>query len=289
MEKKVRIANKGFTLMEVIITIALLAIVIVPFSNLVLNSFLITNNAKIKQEATNIAQKYMEKIKADTNIDFDNISDGLETLSEASYPTSSENGFTIKYFITRDENYRVITPVVGVDINVYDYRFEISQQPNGVIVYDKNNWINAEEKIIPNFKITNNPTNITYKINDIEKTINKTKAENENVIVRVDINRNFSDGLPANSPLNNPDNTLIVTAENKCSGSFIFYFVKGANLQTDVKCEIVNLGGSIIKYDNLKNANIGSSSGPKSRLYKIKVEVEKKGQKVVNESYRTFY
>jgi len=289
MGKKVRYKNKGFTLMEVVISIALLSIVVIPFSNLVLNSFLITNDAKIKQQATNIAQKYMEKIKSDSTINFDNISDGLETLNEAAYPTSTSDGFTIKYYIVRDENYKVTAPVAGIDINVYDYRFEISEQSNSIVVYDKNNWVGAEEKLIPDFQVTNNLTNITYKINSTEKTINKIKAESQNIIIRVDVNRNFSDGLPADSPLKHPDNTLIVTAENKCSGNLIFYFVKSANLQTDVKCQIVNLGGSIIKYDNLKSVNSGASIGPKSRLYKIKVEVEKKGQKVINESYRTFY
>lgn len=289
MNKKVRYKNKGFTLMEIVISIALLSIVIIPFSNLVLNSFMITNDAEIKQQATNIAQKYVEKIKSDSTINFDNVSEGLETLNEAAYPTSTSDGFSIKYYIVRDENYKVTTPTAGIDINIYDYRFEISKDSNNIIFYDKNNWVGAEEKVIPDFQVANNLTNITYKINSTEKTINKIKAESENIIIRVDVNRNFTDGLPVDSPLKHPDNTLIITAENKCTGNLTFYFVESTTLLTDVKCQIDNLGGSIIKYDNLKSTSSTISAGPKSRLYKIKVEVDKKGQKIINESYKTFY
>ncbi|KOA21415.1 hypothetical protein CLHOM_00860 [Clostridium homopropionicum DSM 5847] len=292
MEKFFRVyskkAKRGFTLLEIIIAIGILSIILVPFSNLVLNSFKVAHEAKTKQEAVNIAQKYMEKIKSDNSIELDKIIDNGASFSQYGYP-SSENDFSISYTVERDGNFLIPPPTSGTDTNVYDYRFEISDEGDWVKVYDKTVIVNSEQKIVPNFQIANNADNIIYKINDEENTISKTKVENEDIIIRVDINRNFSDGLPEGAPSKQPDNTLTVTAENKCSGQLIFYFVKSATLQQDVKCQIINLGGSIKRYDNIIKVNSSTGYGALSRIYKITIEVEKNGQKIINESYKTFY
>lgn len=287
-------AKRGFTLLEIVIAIGILSIILVPFSNLVLNSFKVAHEAKMKQEAVNIAQKYMEKIKADNSIEVDKIVDDGASFSDYGYP-SSEKGFTINYSLTRDANYLIPPTTSGTDTNVYDYRFEVSSEEDIVKIYDKVGQIYSGSYKVPNFKLTNDIGtidfgNITFKINETQiPPIKKTKTDSEDVIVRVDINRNFSDGLPEGSPSKQPDNTLTVTAENKCSGDLIFYFVKSDTLQQDVNCQIINLGGSIKGYDNIIKVNSSTGYGAISRIYKITIEVEKNGQKIINESYKTFY
>lgn len=70
--------NKGFTLIEILITLAVLGIVILPLSGLLINSLKINNNAKELLEANNIAQTYMENLKAG---DFSSLIDETQTQS----------------------------------------------------------------------------------------------------------------------------------------------------------------------------------------------------------------
>lgn len=277
--------KKGFTLLELIISIGILSIVVIPLSNLVIGTFRMTNNAKIKQEATNIAQKYMEKIKADDSIKLDKIIDEEETFPSYGYP-SSENGYSISYSINKEEDYYLPhESYSGVDSNTFDYKFKLPEEGELVNIYDNNGQINSHsitsdlgmQITINNRKYDEitNQNQITYEINGYTKTpINKTKANNENIYIRIDVNRD---------DLTNP---LVINAKNECSGQLIFYFVKSDKLTEDVQCKVINEGGNIVKYENIYN---NTSSIPKSRLYKIRIEVEKNDEKVVNESYKTVY
>lgn len=277
--------KKGFTLLELIISIGILSIIVIPLSNLVISTFKMTNNARIKQEATNIAQKYMEKIKADNNMNLDEIIDKEETFLSYGYP-SSENGYSISYIINQEEDYYLPhASYSGVDSNTFDYKFELPEEGELVNIYSNTQLINTHN--IPsglelNVNINNerldeitSQNEITYKINGDTKTpINKTKANNENIYIRIDVNRD---------DLTNP---LVINAKNECSGQLIFYFVKSDKLSKEVQCKVINEGGNIVKYENI---NDNTSTIQKSRLYKIRIEIEKNNEKVVNESYKTVY
>lgn len=66
--------RKGITLIEVIISIALIAILLIPLTNLVMTSIKKNKKAEVKQEATNLGQKIVEELKAQDTIqlhDFD--------------------------------------------------------------------------------------------------------------------------------------------------------------------------------------------------------------------------
>ncbi|MFW5998203.1 MAG: type IV pilus modification PilV family protein [Halanaerobiaceae bacterium] len=56
-------SEEGISLFEVLISISLLIIVFIPFSNLLVKLINIDNNLEIQQEIIYIAQKKMEKIK----------------------------------------------------------------------------------------------------------------------------------------------------------------------------------------------------------------------------------
>lgn len=56
-------SKKGMTLIEVIISVALLSILIIPISNLVLGSFKNSKTSEDKQNATYIGQKILEEMK----------------------------------------------------------------------------------------------------------------------------------------------------------------------------------------------------------------------------------
>jgi prepilin-type N-terminal cleavage/methylation domain-containing protein len=278
-------SNKGFTLLELVISIAILFIIVVPLSNLVMNSFMITNKAGIKQKAAHIAQRYMEKIKAD---DVENIEDiirndnNVETWEKYGY-SSSEDGFNIILNAKREEGYLIPIHEDDKDINNYDYKFEISKNENKINIYGKSTQIDSysivpnsdvEVNIKNNKKDKENKNQIGYTIDGNKKLIDKTKDNDKDIYIRVDVNR---DDLA---------NSLTINAENECDGELIFYIVKSSNLKKDFPLKVINNGGIIKKYENIVDDD---GDGTKSRLYRITVKVEKDGERVVNESYKIFY
>jgi len=62
--KQKRKAKKGITLIEAIISVALLAILIIPLSNVVLAAFQTNKNGEIKQKASFVGQKVLEEMEA---------------------------------------------------------------------------------------------------------------------------------------------------------------------------------------------------------------------------------
>lgn len=134
---KSRKSKKGFTLLEVIISFALISIILIPIANLVLTSVKINKSTENKQQAKAVLQETIENIKA-----VDNFSSALSkplnngiTLSEATgeddkliYSISGEiNGFSIEGSIK--EQSQVINNKVSemeVDRTIYFNRGSIS-------------------------------------------------------------------------------------------------------------------------------------------------------------------
>jgi len=134
---KSRKSKKGFTLLEVIISFALISIILIPIANLVLTSVKINKSTENKQQAKAVLQETIENIKA-----VDNFSSALSkplnngiTLSEATgednklvYSISGEiNGFSIEGSIK--EQSQVINNKVSemeVDRTIYFHHGSIS-------------------------------------------------------------------------------------------------------------------------------------------------------------------
>ena len=100
--------KKGITLIEVIISVALIAILLIPLTNLVMTSIKKNKSAENKQEATNLGQKVVEELKAQDSIqlhDFDSSTnkgkyttlDGFEmTVEKVSDPDPSVEKWKIE-------------------------------------------------------------------------------------------------------------------------------------------------------------------------------------------------
>ncbi len=90
--------NKGFTLIELVITIGIVAIIMIPIFTLFLNSIKTNAMGEDKIQATMAAQKYMEEVKSYSNIDEiqNKYSEGdfkvnVEKLKKYSSKESTEN------------------------------------------------------------------------------------------------------------------------------------------------------------------------------------------------------
>lgn len=134
---KSRKSKKGFTLLEVIISFALISIILIPIANLVLTSVKINKSTENKQQAKAVLQETIENIKS-----IDNFSSALSkplnngiTLSEATgednkliYSISGEiNGFSIEGSIK--EKSQVVNNKVSemeVDRTIYFNKGSIS-------------------------------------------------------------------------------------------------------------------------------------------------------------------
>ncbi len=174
---KSRKSKKGFTLLEVIISFALISIILIPIANLVLTSVKINKSTENKQQAKAVLQETIENIKA-----IDNFSSALSkplnngiTLSEATgednkliYSLSGEiNGFSIEGSIK--EKSQVVNNKVSemeVDRTIYFNKGSISISNGKEVIGEaikklSDNLATPSEKVFIEMKETGE-INVTY-------------------------------------------------------------------------------------------------------------------------------
>lgn len=252
-------AKKGMTLIEVIISVALLAILIIPISGLVMSS--LKNNIKSEdmQKASYIGQKVLEELK--------------------SYDEINLKGETEKYFelldgdkiVKRDKEFLGIfdrniygNPSNGKDKDIYRVDVKVEKDANfqyeNINNRDKNN--SASFKL--NFTNDNNikdPLGFSYSISnklimEIEKDSKILTLYNES----------------------NPTNKLTISKANT-NNNIIFYiedkFSKDVNIEFKNKTEETIEIHMIKENSNFLGMKIYSSSG-NTILYEENAEEENK-------------
>lgn len=252
-------AKKGMTLIEVIISVALLAILIIPISGLVMSS--LKNNIKSEdmQKASYIGQKVLEELK--------------------SYDEINLKGETEKYFelldgdkiVKRDKEFLEIfdrniygNPSNGKDKDIYRVDVKVEKDANfqyeNINNRDKNN--SASFKL--NFTNDNNikdPLGFSYSISnklimEIEKDSKILTLYNES----------------------NPTNKLTISKANT-NNNIIFYiedkFSKDVNIEFKNKTEETIEIHMIKENSNFLGMKIYSSSG-NTILYEENAEEENK-------------
>ena len=98
--------NKGLTLVEILITIAVLGIVIIPLMSMFITSQKMNNESEMKYRAIQFAQEELETIKAMEQLDTDD--DGYPPRGDGSYgyETSPDSeGYTIDVKIEKGVEY----------------------------------------------------------------------------------------------------------------------------------------------------------------------------------------
>ena len=140
-------AKKGMTLIEVIISVALLAILIVPLSGLVMSSLKNNISAEYRQKASYIGQKVLEELKAYDKITLKNdagkkyfeLLDGDEIIQDLK---EDSTGNTFKGSFDRTI-YGGASESAGKDDNLYNVEVKLEKDLNfqyeNVNNLDKNN------------------------------------------------------------------------------------------------------------------------------------------------------
>lgn len=184
--------KKGITLIDVIISVALLSILIIPLSTMVITSLKNKEESSDRQKATYIGQKILEELKAydviylkeDDNIKYFNLLDGLDSDREIREVSNNElKKFTgeFKRNIFGNQKDNPYEKLFNVEVNINKNE-------------DFKNDLNYIDKTLAGYMLTFNENSIYYEfIKDQNDEKNKipTSFIASNNIVDIEINKNI--------------------------------------------------------------------------------------------------
>ncbi|WP_099190675.1 PilW family protein [Tepidibacter mesophilus] len=218
-------SNKGLTLVELIVSLAILGIIIVPLSTFFVNTIKINKDSEDRLKANQLAEKYIEKTKFSDSIVHENNKLTINT---------SDNGFTID--TTAQHNDSVVTykkdegdfvvykkvETLKHKIKEEDKSEERSITYHGEMKIEKDNDTqdkivfedNTEEYIEENETIKidvqkYSDTEITIAFNNKKKTVNNIDLSNEDINIKLNCNGNKKINLQVSS-LNEPKTNIYI-------------------------------------------------------------------------------
>lgn len=260
------IIKKGFTLIEILISISILFIIIIPLSNLIISSTKMSKSGEEKQQAVTIAQQIIEEIKGIP--DFNSFSTYGITLNKVAQGKDEFYGNKVL-----DEGYIVdihIKPINDlsfynkIDSNVvYDVDIFIEGTDNDIRI-KKVNDVNVNYAIKSGeLIIDNNISNIkiTYGINGTN-----TFEKNNNSFGKVRVS------FGANTNINN---NFIFKASNYNLEPFEIYIEVDSNAHVNYSMD--NNLGKIRKYFNIVNSEESSFA---NKIYDIEVSISKNNKQI---------
>lgn len=213
--------RKGITLIEVIISVALIAILLIPLTNLVMTSIKRNKSAENKQEATNLGQKVVEELKAQDSIqlhDFDSSTnkgkyttlDGFEmTVEKVSDPDPSvekwkmegkgNHGLTIEANFVKNNKVKYNNNKTEVD-NLVDSKYAVvidftgssikwatTFDADGNAEYKSGNNISISGYNMVKLNIEKDSTEATDKIKDVQLEVGNIQFKATGEVDKVDI------------------------------------------------------------------------------------------------------
>ena len=289
MKKNRTRAQKGMTLIEVIISVALLSILLLPLSGIVISSLKNSKEGEYKQKATYIGQKVIEELKA-----YDNLvlkTDGIERyfqlldgdkIKEEDLGEKFTGNFERTIFGAVDEKTQPNEIKFNVEVemnknqdlnleninntNEDNARYKIILEKNGVVYEDISE--ESQRKLITRedlvFDIKNNELLIYAKSNKaINISIPATKDRNNSlIIVLKDIEKNLNIDV-----INNLSEVLETTLiKENSTKNVTLNSLKGKLLLTEInksnKVDIANMYTYkvVVKDSNGKALFEGNSS-----------------------------
>lgn len=281
MKKNKFKSKKGMTLIEVIISVTLLSILIVPLSSIVMSSLRNSKDGEYRQKASYIGQKLIEELKSYDYIKLD--SEGSFKLLDGDKITKNteENNFTGNFertvFGSVDENKRSGETKFNVEVTMkksedfnfdninkvdeskvkYKVIFEKDASGYSVYINDK-----TSPKLIVNedlvFNINENNLEIYNKSNDSMK-ISVTASEGKENYLLIDVKNTYDKST--NIILNNNVNNLLE-----------IYLLKDSDLNN---IKINSYKGNVIL------SEINNDSSNVANMYTYEVVVKDSNEKVL--------
>ena len=245
MKKKNKKIKKGMTLIEVIISVTLLSILIVPISGFIISSLKNNTTSQKKQEASYIGQKILEELKAyeELSLKTDDIGSYFELLDgDKIYKDSDSNSFKSNF--KRNIYGKVLE---NDDRKLREYKVELTMTEYSNFKYNDIN--NVDINSDADFKIDFiNKDNISLNNNGTKETM----SSSESIAIKIKKENN-----EFNLSIYDKNNTEIGSAkkENK-SNKILLYISSEYNINTNI--EIENYTGEWIYVYLIKQKNNSS-------------------------------
>lgn len=260
--------NKGLTLVELIVSLAILGIIMTPLASFFVNTIRINKNSENRLEANQIAQRYMEEAKfGKTLYSQGKIIEGTIIKTDKGYETKIKIEKHLKYEIDKEmdgdtDHDRPTT---------YHSQIEIDKQENtqsDKVIFKDTDMGNQSENInddelvkIDIIKDTNNK--ITIQFNEkYTKTVTGIDLNNTDINLKINCKGN-------KSPINLKISTLNDVKTN-------IYVVKSETTKNKIKLN--TLEGKVRLYNNIYDKSV--SKNEESWIYKITVNVTKNNKEL---------
>ncbi|MBI6873860.1 prepilin-type N-terminal cleavage/methylation domain-containing protein [Clostridium aciditolerans] len=271
--------KKGFTLVEVVVSVTILAIIISPVLSMVFTNVKINKDAEDKQKALYIAQQTIERQKSDSNI-------------KVGTTTSEAIDFKVQKTVTELDNYKFPDvsqnsennnkPKTFADIK-YDVKIDINpateENPIKVTYYNEHGEkCNSEFKLIESSNVLNITNYDGYIIVNVNKDSNADVDKDPNKVICQKINSTEDKKTGSVIIQSNIDiqPKIEIHGFNNCEKDLIFYVVTSKEQKPSYS--LINDGGKIKSYYNIFFADSEHKYKNNSRVYRVDVEVSKSGK-----------
>lgn len=266
--KIIRCKKKGMTLIEAIISVALLSVLIIPISGLVMTSINTNKRAEIKQEATYIGQKLLEEMKVYDEIIL-GVTKEFQLLNGQKITKVGESDnfvgkfivdkYDVELSLNKDNQFVYDNNIVSNEINTNEMDVVVEFVSNNTIKYNNVNYVISDKLTI---KTPNNDTDELEVINGDGTVIFKvTKAsERKNKILFV-INNDFKGDVN-------------IDFHNERDEEVSIYVKKNSAVTGNLNINAFR--GKIRIYNNINNEDKNKIGN----LYNINVVVKNKGNEL---------
>lgn len=266
--KIIRCKKKGMTLIEAIISVALLSVLIIPISGLVMTSINTNKRAEIKQEATYIGQKLLEEMKVYDEIIL-GVTKEFQLLNGQKITKVGESDnfvgkfivdkYDVELSLNKDNQFVYDNNIVSNEINTNEMDVVVEFVSNNTIKYNNVNYVISDKLTI---KTPNNDTDELEVINGDGTVIFKvTKAsERKNKILFV-INNDFKGDVN-------------IDFHNERDEEVSIYVKKNSAVTGNLNINAFR--GKIRIYNNINNKDKNKIGN----LYNINVVVKNKGNEL---------
>jgi len=181
--------NKGLTLIEIIITLAVMGIVVMPLVSMFITSQRINNESQMKYDAVQIAQKHIEDIKSSAISGMGQLSSKYPSIGEDKFGKEFvEDGYLVNVTIEKGDSF-IISDVELIDIPESFHReFTVSDTNEYLISIDdeftKNVKVtlNLPDNSVAKLKILNDYDNVKFYIFKRHNSVRYTVSGNGTII-----------------------------------------------------------------------------------------------------------
>ena len=207
--------NKGFSLIEIIISLAIASIMILSGYQLIINAVKLNKKGEDRQQANLVGQQVIEEIKT---IDDRNISTNLLTINENLILTGTINGNINEYKGT------LLDESGEYDVNIFMEKEDVE--------FKENNY-NSEINYDLRYDISNANDNLVIKNSENHSVSNISLNDNKNFKIILENSNKLDDNVDIDNNCN--EVTLNIKSKDEIFLDFTNY-----NFNKDIDIEIYN-------------------------------------------------